>query len=162
MSGSLFSGSTQLSECFAVLCCLGDAGCQGSGITGSQQKIGFCLCGEGSSSHKASRCKGLLGWTHGGHSRMLPSDDRWSGDWAVTSLSLIDHVECLVLCYMYKIPVLSANKCKHRRWADYIGGLLVFTHHVPLLQKRHLVLRCWTETESGFFVLCNCTIVLAL
>lgn len=38
---------------------------------------------------------------------MLPSDDRWSGDWAVTSLSLIDHVECLVLCYMYKIPVLS-------------------------------------------------------
>lgn len=35
-------------------------------------------------------------------------------------------------------------------------------HHVPSLDERSPVLGGWTETERGFFVLCNYTIVLAL
>lgn len=34
--------------------------------------------------------------------------------------------------------------------------------HVLSLDERSPVLGCWTETERGFFVLCNYTIVLAL
>lgn len=40
--------------------------------------------------------------------------------------------------------------------ASFLSG-----HHVPLLDEKSPVLGGWMETERGFFVLCNYTIVLA-
>lgn len=46
---------------FAVLCCPNVGKGQGLRVMGSQLKIGFCVLGEGSGSHKLTLCKGLVG-----------------------------------------------------------------------------------------------------
>lgn len=49
----------------------------------------------------------------------------------------------------------SMKRGGQTEWSCFLSG-----RHVPSLHKRSLVLDGWTETERGFFVLCNSTIVL--
>lgn len=49
----------------------------------------------------------------------------------------------------------SMKRGGQTKWSCSLSG-----RHVPLLHKRSPVLGGWTETERGFFVLCNSTIVL--
>lgn len=48
----------------------------------------------------------------------------------------------------------SMKRGGQTEWSRSLSG-----HHVPLLHERSPVLGGWTETERGFFVLCNYTIV---
>lgn len=69
--------------------------------------------------------------------------------------------------YMWTHTQIKRDNSKCLFWVYERGGQTPSSrslsgHHVPSLNERSPVLGGWTETERGFFVLCNYTIVLAL
>lgn len=163
---------------------------QGLKVMGLRSKIGFYVRGEGLGSHKLSWCKCLLGCTYKGQKLTKTILQGWStlsegSSWGLSrqlfSLSFID----LMPIKEHRITMSEDKYTRHKHthmctqtqikkdnskclfWVYERGGQTrssrsLSGHRVPSQHERSPVLGGWTETERGFFVLCNYAIVFPL